>query len=380
MDKKNIIIKDNRALELIEEISGKCVECGICANSCMLLKNSCNSPKKYFEKVLQQGIQDTLVPYSCSTCDLCRKVCPKNLNIKDAFKAIRQAIVISNNGNSQIKGHRAVHFHQKLSHCNLFKYSPREKCRVLFLPGCSLSAYSPQLVEKTFDYLKTKIPGIKIMLSCCGNPTEAIGEKEKFEKYYKDFEADILKSEADVVITACQSCYTTISNNSKTIQVKSLWTVLKEIGIPEYSKNLFNKNKEVFTVHDSCATREVTEIHTAVRYIINELGISLTEMKFSGEKTKCCGMGGMACAANPKLSKEMTRDLVKDELASVITYCASCREAIAGASRKSFHILELIFSAEPDSLISKHIQPKSPLKNWSNRLKVKSKIINVMEE
>jgi Fe-S oxidoreductase len=45
----------------------------------------------------------------------------------------------------------------------------------LFFPGCSLSAYSPELVKKTFEYLNKKLPGTGIMLGCCGGPVYLTG-------------------------------------------------------------------------------------------------------------------------------------------------------------------------------------------------------------
>ncbi len=94
-----------------------------------------------------------------------------------------------------------------------------------------------------------------MILECCGKPTETLGEEEKFNKLFSNVEKHIRDTGAVEVITACQNCYMIMKNYSKYIKVKSLWTVLEEIGLPENVVNKGTHSKVKFSIHDSCATR-----------------------------------------------------------------------------------------------------------------------------
>ncbi|MBI6871413.1 (Fe-S)-binding protein [Clostridium aciditolerans] len=376
--KKNIFYIDNEStIENIKQLMEDCINCKLCTKECEFLKEFSDSPKKLLKDILNNKSVDTLIPYSCNMCGICSKVCPKGLKLKDVFMKMRRDIAIKNNGMSTLKGHRAVHMHQKLSFSKAFSGlvtdENSKEVKRIFIPGCSLSAYSPELVHKAYNYLKEKLPGTALLIECCGKPTESLGEDELFKVRYKKLLNTIEKTGAEEVITACQSCYVTFSKYGLNQKIKSLWTVFQEIDLPKRSIDIGNNSDITFTIHDSCPTRDVPDIHDSIRWIMNRLNYKIEEMKYIKEKTRCCGTGGMVLPVNPEISLKSIKKIADEANTDyIVTYCASCREAMLKGQKKSLHVLDLIFG---NTWTCKDEVPKTAntIISWCNRYKVKAR-------
>ncbi|GAA0731669.1 (Fe-S)-binding protein [Clostridium oceanicum] len=365
--KKTIWSKDIE--DKIYKFVKDCYGCKSCMRNCVMLNDFCSSPKKLFEDFLEKGEINSIIPYSCNMCKQCTLVCPKKLKIDEIFMDMRKELVIENKGKSPIKGHKAVDIHQKLSYTNIFKGQFR-KTRVAFMPGCSLSSYNPQIVEKTKDFLSQHIKDIGIILNCCGKPTEAIGKQEKFKEKYKILETDI--KNVDEIITACSSCYSILLKHSKNIKVRSLWEVIPKIGIPEELKNVGKESEILFGIQDACTTRDSFNIHEGIRWILKELGYKFYEPIHTKENTMCCGMGGMVFPANKNIAqKVIKRRAMEFKSDYVVTYCASCRQAMELGDKKSLHILDLIFGKSFNCDIDFKQKQLTIIKSWVNRYKTK---------
>jgi Fe-S oxidoreductase len=355
--------------------------CSLCIKECEMLKALGKCPGELFRDLIQSGEIDSKTPYLCNMCSMCSLVCPEKLDIKEAFLDIRKEIVKNNEGKSPIKGHKTIDVHQKLSFSKLFNTTQKIKIeeerlhiKSVFMPGCSLPSYKPELVENILAYLQEKVPRVGTILKCCGKPTKIIGQEDLFLKRYENLQAEFNQVEAEEVIVACQNCYSLVSEYSPKQKVVSLWTLLKEIGLPESAKGIGNNSDIVFAIHDSCPTRNVSEIHDSVRWIMNELGYKVEEPPHSREKTRCCGFGGMAAPASPELAqKVMKRRTSEVKSDYMITYCAGCREAMTIGGKKTLHLLDLIFG---DTYHSKSEFPggQTAVQNWVNRYKSKKVI------
>ncbi|SHJ88265.1 (Fe-S)-binding protein [Paramaledivibacter caminithermalis] len=254
------------------------------------------------------------------------------------------------------------------------------KTKRVFIPGCSLPSYNPEAVKRTLEYLQEKLPGTGAILKCCGKPTKALGQVDKFKERYSQFQAEVDKLGAEEIIVACQSCYMTMSEYSPNQKVTSLWQLLPEIGLP---KEAIGKGKDsdiVFAIHDSCPTRNVKSIHDGIRWIMNELGYKVEEPPHTRENTRCCGFGGMVVPANPELAlrvmKRRTSEMKSDY---VVAYCAACRESMVKGGKKAVHILDLIFGETWNSKSEFPGVPGSPVTSWANRYKSKKNINKVLK-
>lgn len=360
----------DKTMKIIKE-EQKCIGCNTCMKGCPMLHKFCDSPKSLLKELLESGTFDYKLPYSCMLCGYCTKVCPKGVDLKSLFLELRRDTVVQTNGKlPKDLGISAVDFHQKFSFSKLFTSDIQNlQSDTVFFPGCALMSYSPEIVQKTYNYLRGKIPGIGIYNKCCGKPTSFIGRKEKFKKYFSILEDEFQSKKVKKVITGCQNCFITISNNSSTVEVVSLWEVLSSIGIPESRKGIGENIEFEFTIHDPCPTRDVDVIHESVRDITNQLGIKVKEMKYNRGKTLCCGSGGMVSVTQGHIAKAHTERRANEASTDyIITYCQECVESMRRGGKNSFHILDLLFNDKFEDMEQKN---NSTLEKWLNRYKGK---------
>lgn len=366
-----------RKLHIIAE---ECIECGRCTKKCSLLKES---PKKTLKNIAENNSIDIELPYSCTQCNLCKIECPKNISFGNIFLEIRRDYSKLKNEHLEINGYKTIKYHQKNSFSKTFTAMhtyKNEKVTKIFLPGCSLAAYDPKLVIKTYNYMKSKCVDIGILLKCCGNPTHLIGQSEKFTNYYKSLIDEINNLGATEVITACPSCYKTIAENSPKIKIKSIWEFLLEIGLPKERYNqILDNDVSNISIHDPCPIRDYEVIHESVRKIITFLNIKPKEFINSKEKTLCCGVGGMIGVTDIKRATENIQKRVNEiDSDIIITYCASCVDAFRFGNKASLHLLELLFDSEINLMSKKYKLNKNTAQKWINRYKCKKAIKNLI--
>jgi len=375
-------------LEIVKDLQAECIGgskdgkdiCKKCMGECKMLNEYAECPKDLFDHVLREGEIDQKIPYSCNMCKACTLVCPKQLDLREAFLGMREDLAENNQGKSPIKGHGGIDMHQKLSFSKTFNTTKKHSHNVkrVFMPGCSLPSYSPDLVKAITTYLSEEVEGLSTVLKCCGKPTALMGQKSLFEQRYQSLQEEFDRVEAEEVIVACQNCYNVVKRHSPKQKVTSLWTLLDEIGIPKEAKGIGADSDLIFAIHDSCPTRDEAEIHESVRNIVKELGYQTEELQYSKDKTRCCGMGGMLGAADFELAKRIMTSRAKEATSeNMLVYCASCRDAMTIGGKKTLHLLDLIFGGGYDSKRQISTAIANPLKNWSNRYRSKKIIQKV---
>ena len=356
-------------------------ECKLCMKECEMLNDFTYCPGELFRGIVNNGGSiDPLVPFSCNMCKQCTLVCPKEFVMMDRFMDLRVKMVAENNGKSPMKGHKAIDIHQMLGFSRFFTTNVAArnngKTKRVFIPGCSLPSYNPELVGKTLAYLQERLPGTGAILKCCGKPTKALGQVDAFKERYGELQAEIDRLGAEEIIVACQSCYMTMKAYSPDQKVRSLWEVLPEIGLPEEARGIGRGSDLTIAVHDSCPTRDVTPIHDGIRWIMNELGYASEEPPHTRGETRCCGFGGMVVPANPELAlRVMKRRTGEIESDFMVTYCAACRESMIRGGKKAVHVLDLIFGSPWAAQSEFPGLPAGPIKGWTNRHKAK-RLIN----
>lgn len=372
-------------LELLKDLQAQCIGgtkdgkdvCKKCMAECKMMEKYTDCPKTLLEEAVENEGMPKEIPYSCNMCRACTLVCPKGLELREGFMALREDLTENNQGKSPIKGHGGIEMHQKLSFSKMFNtVNPHGKGgRRVFMPGCSLPSYSPELVRNITEYLSREVEGLATVLKCCGKPTGLMGQKPLFEQRYESLRKEFQDLGAGEVIVACQNCYNIVEKHSPDLKVTSLWTLLDEIGLPEEAKGIGKDSDLTFAIHDSCPTRNVPEIHQSIRNIMGELGYSTEELNHNKEKTRCCGMGGMVGAADFELAKSVMVSRGEEAKSEhMLVYCASCRDAMAIAGKKPLHILDLIFGGPYHSNREISTAMANPLKNWTNRYKSKKAI------
>jgi len=252
--------------------------------------------------------------------------------------------------------------------------------RKVFLPGCSLSSYSPENIEQVIRLLQDTYPDLSIVQKCCGRPTKVIGQEELFEQRFESLVADIKACDVDEAIAACQSCLNTV-NLCEDYKTTSLWEILPRLDWPEELKGKAIGSDVVFSVHDSCSVRHHHEIHNGIREILDMLGYKYVDPSYTHEKTRCCGYGGGVVSVNPELADRVVKRRIADfETDHIVVYCAACRQSMLKGEGRAWHILDLVFG---EVVYADTVPPEDVLSNavkaWGNRRKSRQAIKEVME-
>ena len=395
--KKRIRSFDEVALgytkEEAEREAARCrqCECKLCMKECIMLNDYTECPKSLFKKYLEEGYEnlDHMIAYSCNECSQCTLKCPKEFNLKGIFTALKEDYAEKNNGLVPLEILKESDRTQEKEcgdeYCTRVDGSlqkkevhKKQKTKYVFVPGCTVSAYSPKGVENIVKHLKECLghENVGALLQCCGKVTRFIGETEKFEERNKKA-IDILDDMgAEVIITVCPSCYKVFKETAKNQKVIAYWDLMKNlIGIPETARGIGTGSDVVFNIHDSCVTRDETSHHESVRWVLDELGYNWTEIERNGKNTRCCGVGGMVCSSNPELYERVyTRRANDFDQHNIVTYCGSCRGTMQAAGKDAVHILDLLFGQKytKDQESVRGYQTEQEM--WEKRLETKERL------
>ena len=395
--KKRIHSFDEVALgytkEEAEREAARCrqCECKLCMKECIMLNDYTECPKSLFKKYLEEGYEnlDHMIAYSCNECSQCTLKCPKEFNMKGIFTALKEDYAEKNNGLVPLEILKESDRTQEKEcgdeYCTRVDGSlqkkevpEKQKTKYVFVPGCTVSAYSPKGVENIVKHLKECLghENVGALLQCCGKVTRFIGETEKFEERNKKA-IDILDDMgAEVIITVCPSCYKVFKETAKNQKVIAYWDLMKNlIGIPETARGIGKGSDVVFNIHDSCVTRDETSHHESVRWVLDELGYNWTEIERNGKNTRCCGVGGMVCSSNPELYERVyTRRANDFDQHNIVTYCGSCRGTMQAAGKDAVHILDLLFGQKytKDQESVRGYQTEQEM--WEKRLETKERL------
>lgn len=237
-----------------------------------------------------------------------------------------------------------------------------------FMAGCALSSSNPKQLLLLIEYLKSFYPNLAVLQGCCGKPTRMIGQEELFQERFDQMTKQVHHLEIDELIVACQGCIKTMTVQNQ-FKSSSLWVKMAELGLPKSYHAKGKSSDVVFSIQDSCPTKEQTEIHEAVRYLLKELGYEVKQNRLSGTNTLCCGMGGMCGVSNPDLSKRFAEKRVEDfKTNHIVTYCSSCTSAMILGGGEAWHLLDLIFGPIIYNATKSPRHPlNNPLEAWKNR-------------
>ncbi|WP_297520676.1 FAD-dependent oxidoreductase [uncultured Clostridium sp.] len=375
-------------------------QCKGCMGECIMLNEYTDCPKTLFKEYLDKGIEnmDEMIAYSCNECNQCTIVCPKKFDIKANFRFIKEDLAKKNKGLVPIKELQpsdaiqekdcddeyctTVDAKSKEERVEMNNNMLKKKTKYVFVPGCTVPAYTPAGVENTLKHLRDSLgaENVGAMLQCCGKVTYLIGENEMYEVRNKKANDILDEMGAEVIITICPSCYADFSKTAKGKRVISYWDLMKNlIGVPNNARGIGEGSDVVFNIHDSCVTRDIISHHESVRWILDEMGYNWSEVERNGKDTRCCGVGGMVCSSKPKLYKAVYERRAKDfDSEHIVTYCGSCRGTMQAAGKDSIHILDLMFGDKAYMASdAKDRGYTTEEEMWANRLETKTRLENL---
>ena len=342
--------------------SEKCIRCKLCQKECAFLRKY-GKPKDIADSYDPSDKLCQAMPFECSLCELCAAVCPVKINPAIMFLGMRRETV--RGGKGDYAEHSAIRGYERRGISKRYSYYciPKD-CDTIFFPGCALTGTRPDRVLQLFEHLKETIPAIGIVLDCCTEPSHGLGRKEYFNAIFCEMKDFLIRSGIQNVIVACPSCYKVFSRYGGDLTVKTVYEFMAENGLPDRGAL-----KGRVSIHDSCAVRFQESIHSAVRGLLIEKGLTIEEMTHAGRKTLCCGEGGSVGFLAPDLSKNW--GLLRKKEADgrrIVTYCAGCSNLLSSVTPTS-HILDIIF--EPEAAMAGTVKVSKAPFTYLNRLRLK---------
>ena len=373
--------------------AARCLKCRCeqCVKACSHMKMFNVAPKSYInqiqinENVVMGTRYVNKMINSCTLCGLCAEQCPRGLDMGAVIRETRESMVdkskmppsahdfalkdmeFSNSSRFfMVKSPPPIPDEKRSEReRELFTY-PRitfseyahsvftgdapgtEKVDYLFYPGCQLSASSPEYVEKSYQYLLSRIKeGVGLMLGCCGAPADWAGQLNLMRDNAERVRDVWLEKGKPTFILACSSCMQIFKKYLPEVATVSLWEIFVRYGLPE---NTVRGDGLVVNIQDACSSRHNRDIHDSVRRIVSELNYKISELRYTKEETKCCGYGGLVWYANREHSKVFVKDRVDESPDDLLVYCAMCKDLFVDGGKRTYHILDLIFGKDLDKL------------------------------
>lgn len=367
--------------EAISE-AGRCLQCDCmeCVKVCEYLKQYGSYPKKYVREIynnlsiIMRARTANKMINSCTLCGLCKEVCPTGLNMAEVIRDARQTMVRT--AKMPPSAHDFALRDMAFSNSERFAVTltPNQDrtCANLFFPGCQLSASNPDYVFKVYETLSTALPGLGVMLGCCGAPADWSGEQDLFSRTLDKFRTEWQKLGEPRLVLACTSCKTIFEKAVPGIATVSIWELFAQHDLYPKSK----LNLDGFVIHDPCTSRHDERWQNAVREGLSRMGVEYHELEMSRDLTECCGYGGVTWLANPELVSGMLRRRAGEDDADFLTYCVMCRDLLAKEGKPSLHLLDLVYGAAPLELTRRKGPDYS--QRHENRARVKQKMMKVI--
>ena len=248
------------------------------------------------------------------------------------------------------RSHLGMAFHQGLGFSNVLMKIPQNEA--VFWPGCALLNLDGEILEKTLEVLRRAEPDIQLACGCCGQPTVYLFP-EKAEKRRAKLVKMLQKQGVRRIYTACPNCTLQLKELGN-FEILPVWPVLAQY----LTKEDIVSPEGCFIWHDPCPTRKDPVQQEAARKLLNLSGCDCTEPEHTGCKTNCCGNFHMLAATDPEKSRKMRLKRLEEfpSHRTIVSSCEGCLGAFRGESRKTIHLLELLFG-------------KSDSRGWGNRIK-----------
>lgn len=273
--------------------------------------------------------------FSCTTCQQCSTVCPKN--IKTPGKAIEKLRAIASENDLTLPKHREILYRIEKTGRSLetsgkvfldlvdeiIEPYGEVKGEVVFFVGCMFNA---RLVDTALDMVEVmRHYGIRLIIPkdqiCCGSPLMRTGQVRSIQPLMEQNIA-ALDLGIPTVMAMCAGCGSTLKHDYNQLDlpfvVKDVCEVMTEFGIkPDKKLNISA------TYHDPCHLFGGQGISKEPRALL-----SAAVKQFIDMPAQCCGSGGGVKAGQPdeadalgKLRGEMIRETGADIVVTVCPFC-----------------------------------------------------------
>ena len=328
----------------------RCIQCHCeeCVKGCAFLQHY-----KKFPRILTREIYNNVSIImgdhmmnkpinACSLCGQCSVLCPNGYDMADICHQARQNMVYP--GKMSLAVHEFALMDMVFSNEEAFlcrKQPGFETCRYVFFPGCQATAIAPATVRAAYLDLCNRLEGgVALMLGCCGAICDWAGRYEMYDDTVKFLDGKLEELGSPTIIAGCPTCKKQLSRH----ETVGIWEILEKIGLPEKA----NGAQRGVAIHDACGARGDHETQESIRRIAAAMGCNVIPTEYEGDKSPCCGYGGLTQYTNREVAKKMTDKCLERSDLPYVSYCMACRDRFAREGRESMHILELVYGTSAD--------------------------------
>lgn len=374
----------NRPMSELAAIDHACTRCGLCAREQAREGMPESLLGDLAGELLEAEKLEDLSPEtyefvrSCLLCNACTQSCPEGISCAQTVRAARERLSILEP--ELIDEYRAFrvdyqeNWYSLLRKAAGFTYEDAldgydgsvintvrdaadardvehlelpERC--LFFAGCSLSSYSRELTQATYQLLHKQglVQGLSV--HCCGKPLDDMGQKDACGRYGKQLVSALKQARINKLVVACPNCFYALRALLKQEDMSSL--VLEPLPLAlERLGMRYEGSCQSVTVHDSCPDRKFLLFAQSTRALFASSAHApqLIEMTHHAEETLCCGSGGLASVFNPNLGAlRLERRLAEYSDSGgerLVCSCINCTQRFSSDSSKPAvsHYLELL--------------------------------------
>ena len=356
------------------DASRRCMECGLCER---VQNEGCGCSAgmwgPFARRSIEQarhGAMDAETErqlFTCALCGACTAECPVGIHGasvaregRAAFHALyplahmRWRPMQTDKAGNVFTGIRAV---RGISYDEALD-PEAGPCPSLFLPGCTLCTYAPDLTRAVAAFLAETEQASGMTSLCCGNSLWGIGLSSRCDEYARKLGERLAAHGTRRIVAGCPNCHRALVERQKeglvdaSIEVAALPRVLADAGLRVDARREVAPKAQRFSVHDSCPDRETGLFGSAVRKLLE--GESCVEMEHAGKHAPCCGSGGMVSFFDASACKQRRARRVEEFRACgadcLVTSCVSCAHSFlrSDPSMEIRHYLELLFDRKID--------------------------------
>lgn len=328
--------------------ASRCLNCHclVCVRECVFMQKFERFPRLYIREIantislLRDGVRSGKnLMVACSLCGLCGKLC--GIPMERVARLGRAAMAEKGELSEAIYDFpvRDMLFSNGEAAAFCRHASGKTKSKRVFFPGCQLAAGSPETVLKTYEHLTGLEPETGILLGCCGAPADWSGRERLYEETIAALKEKLSALGDPEVVCACPTCLKQLG--AAGVNAVSLYPLLNAGPLPHKMRN-----PQRVAVHDSCAARDEGPTQLAVRSLLKKCGYEVDELKMSGEKTKCCGYGGLVFYGDRDVAQKMIETRAAESPLPYVSYCNVCRDYLLKGGKPGLHLLDVFFGED----------------------------------
>ncbi|WP_147820877.1 pyridine nucleotide-disulfide oxidoreductase/dicluster-binding protein [Salidesulfovibrio onnuriiensis] len=328
-------------------------ECMECVKNCEYLRHYKAYPKVYVrqaynnESIVMGTRQANTMINSCMLCGLCEVICPEDFSMADVCLQARRTMV--EKGTMPPSAHEFALRDMAFANgekAALARHAPgADASEYLFFPGCQLTASDPGGVMAAYADLRQRLGAVGLLLHCCGAPAEWSGRQALAGETMAEIRGHWERMGKPHLVVSCPTCLKALRQGLPEAEISSHWSLLRALGLPDGAR----QQDTELAINDPCAARHDAVLLEDARALLEQMQVRITEPELSGERTECCGYGGLLSEANPELAKAVRERRAQAADEDFVTYCVMCRDMLAKAGKRALHFYDLLYPAGEDS-------------------------------